>query len=84
MSVARLEFLQLVQNILDIEKEAQNIFTDQGISYIRKLLNKKYGKYQFMADRKLSKLLPICMDQINIFCNWHQLFSSKNSIYKDS
>ena len=69
MSVTRLEIIQLVLNILYIKTEVHQIFTAQGISSVRKLLNNKYGNYNYLIYKKLSRLLPIDMEQITIFWN---------------
>ena len=69
--------------ILDIKTEVHQLFTAKGISSVRKLLNNKYGIYQYLVDKKLSKLLPISTEHINIFWNWHQIFSRKDSNCKE-
>ena len=69
MSLTRLKIIQLVLTILYIKTEVHKIFTDQGISSIRKLLNNKYETYQYLMYKKLSKLLPTDMEKITIFCN---------------
>ena len=58
MSLTRLKIIQLVLTILYIKTEVHKIFTDQGISSVRKLLNNKYETYQYLMYKKLSKLLP--------------------------
>ena len=69
--------------ILDIKTEVHHIFNAWGISSVRKLLNNKYGTYQYLMENKLSKLLPTYMEQITIFWNWHQIFPRNNSTFKE-
>ena len=69
--------------ILDIKTEVHQIFTSQGIISLRKLLNNKYGTYQYLMEKKLSKLLTTYMEQITIFWNWHQIFPRNNSTFKE-
>ena len=42
--------------IVDIETEGQHILIDQGISFVRKIINSKDGTYQYMVVNKISKL----------------------------
>ena len=84
MSLTRLDVLKLFLDILFIETEVQQLFNSQGVNSVRKLLNNKYGTYQYLVDKKLSKLPPKGVYQITIFWNWHKIFSSKNSICKEA
>ena len=52
----RLKIIQNIMKIVDIETEGQHILIDQGISFVRKIINSKDGTYQYMVVNKISKL----------------------------
>ena len=66
MVVTRIEILQHVLIIIDIDKKGQKILIDHGIISVRKLLNDTNNAYQYMSEKEYSKLFPVHKDQFYI------------------
>ena len=64
--------------MIEIGKEGQNIFIDNGISPVRKLLHSTDEFYQYLVDKEHPKLFPVDKDKISIFQAWYQDYSRKN------
>ena len=62
MVVTRLEILQHVLIIIDIDKKGQKILIDHGIISVRKLLNDTNNAYQYMSEKEYSKLFELDKD----------------------
>ena len=67
MVVHRLDILQRVITIVDIDQEVQKILIDNGISSAGNLLNATYKAYQYLVDKKNSKLFAVYKDKSFIF-----------------
>ena len=66
MVVTRLEILQHVLIILEVEKEGQKILIDHETSSVRNLLNDTYDAYQYMSEEEYSKLFELDKEQFHL------------------
>ena len=67
MVVTRLEILQYVLTILDIEKEGQKLLIDQGIDYVRNIIHTNHETHQSLVNKEQYMLFIVYIYQLFIF-----------------
>ena len=63
--------LQNVLTIIDIETNINKLLIFQGIDSVIKMINTKYNIYRSLLEKSNSKFFMVEIDQIFIFQQWH-------------